>query len=150
MKDNITVDISTGTAVFRLIGELGSSTRQSYDGTFTVKTVIDPQKQLAAGRIQRSLLGPFGEKATDHEANMAFALSQLQVRVTKAPPWWDADQGAEIRGNIPDENIIYKILDLAIEAQRLYSEEIKKESVEAIAKLKNKLDILESAESDKE
>lgn len=149
-KQNIEINLAEGTATFRLTSILGAVTRTMYTGSFTVRTVLEPTRVLAQGRIKRSLLGDKPEHATDHENNLAFSLSQLQVRILKAPPWWDSDPAQEVRGGAVEENVLYAVLDLAIEAQRQYAEQIRKESKESINRIKNKIDTLEKAEGNSE
>src|SRR5271165_3779061 len=91
-----------GTAIFT-INEQGK-VQGNYTGTFTFRCFINPLDNLAAGKVFRELLGPFGADANEDDKFMAFALSQLQKRIIKSPPWWQTD--SVIHGNIPDSFVI--------------------------------------------
>lgn len=147
--NNITLDLNLATATFRLNGDIGSVTRTTYTGVFTVRAVLDPARELAAGRLYRSLLGPQFQQASDHEANMAFALSQLQQRVLTAPPWWDSAPGQDIRGsNILDTDILLKVLDLCIKSQEEYQNALREETKLIFDDLREKVAVMDKAENE--
>lgn len=145
-EESLQINLNDATASFRLIGEVGLVTRTLYEGTFVVRAVIDPSRELAMGRLYRQLLGSQPQHATDRESNLAFALSQLQFRVIKAPPWWDATPGQEVRGAVLDDNIILKVLDMAIQADDQYRKQIQEDSKELFNNLKLKIETMEKAE----
>lgn len=146
----VSINLEEATATFRISAELGAVTRQTYDGVFTVRTLLEPFRKLASGRTQRALLGSMAQHATDHEHNIAFALAELQQRVLSAPPWWDSMPDLEVRGSaVRDENIILMVLDSAIEAQAQYSKDLHKSSAEAIKALKKKIDVLSEVEDER-
>lgn len=147
--NDITLDLNLATATFRLNGEVGITTRTTYTGTFTVRAVLDPSRELAAGRMYRALLGPQFQQASDHEANLAFALSQLQQRVLTAPPWFDSTPGQEVRGStILDSDILLKVLDLSVKAQEEYAKALKEESKAVFENLRERVDLMDKAENE--
>ena len=93
-----------GTAIWTLReeGEISGT----YSGAFTFKCYLDPLATLAAGRLYRELLGSYGDSASETERFIAFALSQLQKRVIKGPPFWATASESGFVGNIPDLNIL--------------------------------------------
>lgn len=145
-EDSLSINLADATASFRLVGEIGLTTRTLYEGSFTVRAVLDSGRELAAGRAYRQLLGPNPQHATDRESNLAFALSQLQLRVIKAPLWWEAPPGQDVRGAILDDNILLKVLDMAIMADEQYRKQISEESKELFQNLKTRIETLEKAE----
>ena len=137
-EDTISVDSMNAEAMFR-VDDLGSKTRNTYNGSFRVRCIMDPAKVMAAGRKMRQLLGPYGQSASDHEFNLAFALSQLEQRIITAPPWWDQSK-TDVRGDgVADSNIIIGVLDLAIRAEELYNEEVAKSTEEIYNKLSEQI-----------
>ena len=105
-------------------GELGGS----YTGRFVFRCYLTPTQQLEAGRDYRSLLGQYAGMASDTEAQLSFALSQLKHRILKAPPFWSSTlQDSGYAGNIGDLNITSMVLDAAIRSEQLFKERIQKE-----------------------
>jgi hypothetical protein len=122
---DITIDgYEASWAMPRLEGELGT-----YTGVFKFKCYLNPISQLQAGRDYRELLGSLAAQATDGEANLAFALTQLKHRIVSAPPFWTstAQDDGGIQGNIGDINVILAVLDAAIRSEQLFKDKIAKE-----------------------
>jgi hypothetical protein len=132
MDSDITLNGSEATWVMpRVDGELGGT----YTGTFTFRCYLDPLRQLQSGREYRELLGSLAVQASDNEANLAFALTQLKHRIIKSPPFWSSTlQESGIAGNIGDLNVITLILDASIRAENLFKEKIQKERDELLNK----------------
>ncbi len=106
-----------GTASFT-INVIGFSTKDSYQGLFKVKCLLNPLQELAVSRLNRELIGDKPEYADQNTSQLAFALTQLSERVVEAPPFWNT--GDELPGNIKDANVIVEVLELAIEAQEKF------------------------------
>lgn len=123
----------------------------TYSGTFQFKCYLTPTEILQSGRDYRSLLGSLSEYASEREKNIAFSLVELKYRILKAPPFWTSTlQESGFSGNIPDLNILIKILEMAMVSESLFQEKIQKErdlllertikSAEALAEQKNKVE----------
>jgi len=97
---------------------IGRHSRSSYMGTFTVKCLLSPMEEIAADKRYRDLLGTNSHLATQNVREKAFALAQLEQRVSEMPPFWENDHMPG--GHIKDDNVILEILDLAVEAQETY------------------------------
>ncbi len=102
----------------------------TYTGTFKFRCYLTPLQKIAVGREQRSLLGEsrawVETPEYDHEAWLAYALTQLKYRVISAPPFWtSAGVMKSHEGDIPDENVLEKILDAAIRSELKYKKHLK-------------------------
>jgi hypothetical protein len=105
-----------GTVTFR-ISEVGDRSRTTLQGPFRVKGSLSPYDELASGRDMRQLLGAEAVSATDHEVNLAYALSQLRHRIVESPSFWLEASRESFGGAELDHNIILKVLNMAIEAE---------------------------------
>jgi len=105
-------------------GDLGGT----YTGTFQFRCYMTPVQQIAANRKYRDMLGPNAVLASEHDGYLAYALTQLEKRIVKAPPFWHTPlQNGEMAGSIPDKNVILIILDAAVMAETLYKERMLKD-----------------------
>jgi hypothetical protein len=108
-------DISTEQIVFES-KEAGEVTGQMYQGTFEVRKILTPvQKSLADKERRDFLRNPKEGEAVDPElAELAFAISQLKLRVVKAPKWFEESNGLK---NFLDYNVLYELVNhiLAVE-----------------------------------
>jgi hypothetical protein len=105
----------------------------TYVGVFKFRCYLTPLQNIMAGREQRELLGSNMALATEHEAFLAYALTQLRQRIVQAPPFWSsAGVNKSHEGDIADEDILQSILDAAIRAELKYKAERKKRKEEAI------------------
>lgn len=109
----------------------------TYNGTFKFRCFLDPLDKIAAGREQRELLGEsrswVATPEYEHESFLAYALTQLKYRIISAPPFWSsAGVNKTHEGNIPDEDILEKILDAAIRSELKYKMDIKKRKEAAL------------------
>lgn len=122
---DLVIEHSTATWSMPMMdGELGGT----YRGTFKFKCFLTPIEQLQVGRKYRALLGDLGSQASQTEGSLAFALTQLEVRVISAPPFWGStSQESGISGNLGDINVIMAVLNAAISAEELYKNNIQKE-----------------------
>jgi len=105
----------------------------TYKGTFVFKCFLTPTATLAAGREYRELLGKYADMASENESFLAYALTQLKHRIIKAPPFWTSAVGGNFTGDIPDIDILSKILSAAVEAEIRYKENMKEKRNEIIS-----------------
>ena len=127
-----------GTAEFQM-HEDGDISNETYKGDFTVKCALTPYETILADRKYRELLGDNMVMASQDAQNFAFALSQLEQRIVKYPPFWKNDI---INGcHIKDDNILTYVLEQAFKAQKAYmdkkaieADEIEKSLTEAFEK----------------
>lgn len=133
VRDDIQIVGSVATWTMRLDGDVSGT----YTGTFQFHCFLTPLQIIAAGREQRALLGEsrtFVETPSyEHEAFLAYLLTQLKYRIISAPPFWGtAGINKSHEGDIPDENVLEKILDAATDAELIYKQRLKKLKDEAI------------------
>jgi hypothetical protein len=135
VRDDIQIIGSTATWTMRLDGAVSGT----YTGTFQFRCFLTPLQRIAAGREQRALLGEsraFSETPDyEHEAWLAYLLTQLKYRIISAPPFW-ATSGINKshEGDIPDENVLEKVLDAATDAELIYKQRLRKLKEEALVK----------------
>ena len=111
---------------------------ETYIGVFKVKCFLTPLDLLKADRVYRELIGSISPMLASTTAqNMAFALSQLSVRILEAPSFFDLK--AEIPGGYLPESILISILDKALEAEELFLKQQKKKFDKIQKKLKTKI-----------
>lgn len=127
---DILLDGNTATWEMRLEGDISGT----YTGTFKFRCYLTPMQKIAANREMRELLGSHMTMAAEHEANLAFALTQLKHRVISAPPFWGAS--GVIPGDIPDSNVVIAVLDAAIAAELKYVEQLKQKKLDSIDRAK--------------
>lgn len=146
--DNTDITIEGNTAIWRM-PTMEGQINGTYNGTFIFRCWLDPVRQLQAGREYREFLGQNAGMATETEANLAFALSQIKQRVIKAPPFWTSTaQESGIAGNIGDFNIIAAVLDAAIRAEQIYKNKMQKERDLLLKKSIEKSEAILKAESE--
>jgi len=122
LGDLMRIDGSFGIFDINLVGTL---TNNTYLGTFKVKCLLSPIEQIKADKLYRDLLGNNAHLTSNHVASLAYAASQLHMRIVDAPPFWD---GADLGGtHIEDENVILEVIEKAIEAQAIFVEEKREE-----------------------
>ena len=133
-----------GTVTFRH-SDVGSVSRTTYEGVYRVKSSLSPYDELAAGRDFRDLLGARAEMATDHESNIAFALSHLRYRLVEYPSFWREKSRDGYLGADLDANILIAVLDLALNAQFESNRRLKAEAKRRLGQMAKALE-----EADKE
>jgi hypothetical protein len=106
----------------------------SFIGAFKFRCMLTPTQKIAANREMRDLLGPQMLLASEHDQNLAFALTQLKYRVVEAPPFWRS--GGIIAGDLVDSNVIMSVLDAAIASELKYIEQLKDRKMDAINRAK--------------
>jgi hypothetical protein len=127
----------TGSFTFN---EIGERTKKLYQGTFIVKSMLNPIEELAVMRELKDILGPHWASCTDAEYNIAYSLCELKYRIINAPPFWNnAPAGNFPGGGLMDKNIILKVLDYATEVYRVQAKLLKEEGKKTLKKLEDSL-----------
>lgn len=114
----------------------GSVSGEEYLGNFLVKTRLSHLDRLQRDEARRRFLGPSPEgQVPDNDAKItAEILSQLFVRVLKAPSWWVSSQnGAELLDNEP----LVAVYEAALQAEQEEAEKLKAAAVQAEKELKS-------------
>lgn len=128
-NEDIRIEGDIATWEMRKEGDISGT----YVGVFKFRCYLTPLQNIAAGREQRELLGSNMALATEHDAFLAYALTQLRQRIVQAPPFWSsAGVNKTHDGDIADEDILQLILDAAIRAEIKYKADRKKRKEEAI------------------
>ena len=139
-RPDIKIDGNVATWEMKLEGDISGT----YMGVFRFRCYLTPLQQIAAGREERGLMGSNIAVASEHERFLAFALTQLKYRVISAPPFWaSANPNGDIPGDIPDEDVIAKILDAAVIAEKKYKDGLKARKDEALQKAKRMIEKIE-------
>ena len=125
-KSEIKIEGNVATWELSAVGNIMGT----YHGTFRFRTFLTPLQQISAGKEERDLIGPNMALSPEHERFLCYALTQLKYRIISAPPFWNT--GGSIHGDIPDEEIISKVLTAAIDAEAQYKTEIKERKEKAI------------------
>jgi len=123
----------------------------TYAGQFRFRCVLAPTQRISANAKYRAMLGANPTLAGEHESALAYALTQLEVRVIEAPPFWTATvpKSGEA-GDLEDDNIIMAALDAAIASEVMYRDSLANRKEEAIKKSRKAADkLLEEEEVEK-
>lgn len=148
MENNIILDVKNGTATFTIDNLIGINTNEMYLGDFTVKTFLTFEDRARAERIKLSILGPHAALANEMTQNIAWSLSQLEVRVLRCPPWWNATN-SPVRGNhLSDDNLLATLVDMALMAQDLYQKEIRANIKKKLTEVKEQIETMEKAHNE--
>lgn len=107
-----------------------------YLGTFKFRCFLTPSQRIAADRDFREMLGSNPSFAKEHEADLAFALTQLKYRVIAAPPFWDGESEGSLKGDVADDNIISLILAAAVASELKYRRQLAEKKDTAIERAK--------------
>lgn len=118
------------------INLIGDNTGKSYNGEFTVRTILSFRQRAAADEIRRSIIGGNPEFADQNVLAGALACGQLAVRIVKAPEWW-ASEGLGGQ-DLKDDNVLIELFKLTMNAERNRMEKITEQGEEAKKKLKSK------------
>lgn len=133
LQKEIVINGTTASWEMRMEGAI----QGTYSGTFVFRCFLTPTQRLAAGREHRELLGTNPQLASEHDDNLAFTLSQLKYRIISAPPFWTSTlQLNNVAGDIPDTDVIDRVLDAAVAAELKYREQLKQKKQEAIERAK--------------
>ena len=119
------------TATFS-ISSTGETTNQAYNGSFTVKTLLSVRDRLAIDEERRMILGSDGQNADNMAKIFANMISQLRIRIVKAPEFWtEAGNGIDLL----DYNVLVEIFQLVVKKE----EERKKEIIDQAEKARTEL-----------
>jgi hypothetical protein len=132
MEDKIEIRID-GSKAYYEINSVGSDSKTTYMGEFCFKVFLSPLDVIVADRTYRDLIGSINPHLANQDAiNLAFALSQLKVRVLEYPDFF---RQKPINGAHLDKNILVEILNAAYYAEQEYA----KLQNERIKKVEKKL-----------
>lgn len=149
-REDIKIDGNVAIWTMRMEGLIHGT----YAGQFKFRCVLPPTQRISANAKYRAMLGANPTLAGEHESALAYALTQLEVRVIEAPPFWtESVQKSGEAGDLEDDNIIMAALDAAIASEVMYRESLVKRKEEAIKKSRKAADKLlaeEAVEAEKE
>lgn len=111
----------------------GDRTFDIWDGQFTVKTMLSHADQMRQDSLRREFLGPNAQFATDRAITQADTFADLAVRITKAPDWWASNRGGL---DLKDDNVVTKIHEAALKAEKDKTDELRKKGAAAAEALK--------------
>lgn len=118
------------------ISVIGDSTDEKWVGDFRAKKRLSHRDHLRKDQIRRELLGSAPGTPTDRALSTAMILSELAVRLTKAPKWWtEAAEGQDLQ----DDNVIGAAFDEAMRIEREAVEAKKKKAAEAQEELRKEV-----------
>jgi hypothetical protein len=109
--------IEGSTAIFDIATQ-DELTMQTYIGNFKVKCFLSPLEIIRADRIYRELIGPINSvMAGDQAQNMAFAISQLSVRIIDCPDFFKNPNSPDLFGSHMPEKVLIAVLNDSIDAE---------------------------------
>lgn len=112
---------------------IGDKTKEKWVGDFTSKVFLSGRDECVRDNFRREKLGFNPQHADVLSANLANMVSELQVRLTKAPKWWtESDSGFDLL----DDNVLREVYTLVMAAEKAAFDAIKKAGEEAQAQLK--------------
>ncbi len=105
---------------------IGATTGNKYDGKFTVKCVLNMfdkrEIELEKSRLQADVANP-----TNLLSSLSHILSNLRIRITKAPTWWEQSLGGF---DLMDEDVVIALFDRVMEQEDAWHQELKALSAE--------------------
>lgn len=105
---------------FEHIGESG----KRYDGTFTVRCVLNVGQKHQMALEKTRLLGNY-PNPTDDLAGWAVVLANLRAKVIDGPSWWTQSGGGNL---IEDEDAVVMLYNKVQEAELRWKEDLKKKA----------------------
>lgn len=96
------------------LNEIGEDTGEKFVGDFKCKKRLSHRDQLRKDQVRRDLLGGQPGVPTERALSTSMIISELAVRVLKAPKWW-AEVGEGL--DLMDDNIIGLIHDMALKPE---------------------------------
>jgi hypothetical protein len=106
------------TFTFEQVGEV---TGKKYDGEFTVKCVLTMFDKREV-ELKKTQLVSDSQNPTSLLSSISHIIATLQVRVLKAPTWWE--QSADGL-DILDENIVIELYDKVVAQESIWKDELK-------------------------
>ncbi len=104
--------------------EPGSVSGEFYEGIFEVRKVLTPSQKAMADVERRNFLGnpERGAEIDPEVSELAFAISQLKVRVIKGPTWWNSSNGLK---SFVDDNVLVELTNAVLQVELDFKAEIK-------------------------
>jgi hypothetical protein len=103
----------------------GELTGKRYEGTFTVKCVLNMAEKRKL-EIERSGLSADLTNPTGNLNAISLVVSNLRVRVTDAPDWF---KQAIITLDILDEDVLFELYSKSLDKSEEWISEVKKKSL---------------------
>lgn len=103
----------------------GELTGKRYEGTFTVKCVLNMAEKRKL-EIERSGLSADLTNPTGNLNAIALVVSNLRVRITDAPDWF---KQAIITLDILDEDVLFELYSKSLDKSEEWISEVKKKSL---------------------
>lgn len=103
----------------------GEITGKRYEGTFTVKCVLNMAEKRKL-EIERSGLSADLTNPTGNLNAIALVVSNLRVRVTDAPDWF---KQSIMSLDILDEDVLFEVYSKALDKSEEWLSEVKKKSL---------------------
>jgi hypothetical protein len=103
----------------------GELTGKRYEGTFTVKCVLNMAEKRKL-EIERSGLSADLTNPTGNLNAIALVVSNLRVRVTDAPDWF---KQAILTLDILDEDVLFELYSKSLDKSEEWISEVKKKSL---------------------
>lgn len=104
------------------ISLIGETSDEKWVGDFRAKRTLSHRDQLRRDQIRRELLGASGGPPTERAMSIAMVLSEVAVRITKAPKWW-AEKAEGL--DLVDDNVVAEVYDHVMRVEREAVEEKK-------------------------
>lgn len=112
----------------------GADTGQKYEGTFTVRCLLDMGGRHAEELEKTRLLADYANPSSGLYG-IAITLSKLRARIIESPEWWKQSSGGT---NILDENIILHLYDECLRLEQEWRSDLKKRAEKPEEKLEQK------------
>ena len=103
----------------------GELTGKRYEGTFTVKCVLNMAEKRKL-EIERSGLSADLTNPTGNLNAISLVVSNLRVRVTDAPDWF---KQAIVTLDILDEDVLFELYSKSLDKSEEWISEVKKKSL---------------------
>jgi hypothetical protein len=107
------------------ISHVGEITGKKYEGTFTVKCVLNLAEKRKV-EIERSSMSADLNNPTANLSAIAGVVANLRVRVVDAPDWFKQSIGTL---DILDEEVFYDIFSKCLDKSDEWLSEVKKKSL---------------------
>lgn len=112
---------------------VGEVTGKTWSGEFRAKKRLSHRDHLRKDQVRRELTGGAPGAVDERAYSTAHVLSNLAVRLTKWPEWWDScGQGLDLE----DDKVLRILHDKALEIEAEAAEAKKKAAEEAQAEMR--------------
>lgn len=105
----------------------GADTGQKYEGTFTVRCLLDMGGRHAEELEKTRLLADYANPSNGLYG-IAITLSKLRARIIDGPEWWKQSAGGT---SILDENVILHLYDECLRLEQEWRADLKKQADKA-------------------